>query len=215
MDNAPIREELARCGQLLATAGLVWGHSGNISARVDAGSFLISGGGTDLGYLGTDGLVLCHTDQDRHEGAGRPSMEVDLHRLIYRECGEAQAVIHSQPFFTTVVACSSIEVRTDFLPEAMSYLATVARVPYHHAGSRALAEATASTAPTSRALLLDNHGAVCWGSSLHEALLLTQTLEFLCRLLVTSHTGNIPFNYLGEDVMQDFHRHLRSIGRLP
>jgi L-fuculose-phosphate aldolase len=93
----------------------------------------------------------------------------------------------------------------------MAYLRSVERVPYYHAGSHDLAEATAAKAQASQALLLGNHGVVCWGSSLDATLLRTETLEFLCRLVVASYANGISLNYLGDDVMEDFGQHLRRI----
>jgi ribulose-5-phosphate 4-epimerase/fuculose-1-phosphate aldolase len=208
-----IREELRRCGRLLAERRLVWGRSGNISARVDSDAFLISAGGSELGSLQDDDLILCRVGKDSCEGAKKPSMELWLHREIYRSCSDAMAIIHSQPLYSTLVSCCDIAVRTDFLPEAMAYLGDVARVPYHHAGSRELAEATAAQAGESQVLLLENHGVACWGSSLDEALLKTETLEFICRLLVLSRASDLALNLLGEDVAADFLRHLRNIDR--
>jgi ribulose-5-phosphate 4-epimerase/fuculose-1-phosphate aldolase len=207
------REDLISCGRNLVERRLVWGHSGNISIKTGPNAFLISAGGTDLGLLKEEDLVLCQMDRDTWQGSKHPSMETGLHQGIYRAREDAKAVIHSQPFYSTLIACSDIDIRTDCLPEAMAYLVKVERVVYHHAGSRKLAEATASASRSSRTLILNNHGVVCWGSSLSECLLMTETLEFLCRLLVTSRTTSIGLNYLGKDVMEDFLRHLKGIGR--
>ncbi len=206
-------EELKRCGQTLIEQGLTWGHSGNISARIEPDVFIISAGGTNLGNLQNEEIIRCQIGKEACEGTVRPSMETGLHRGIYRNCREAKAIIHSQPFYSTVVACSDMPIRTDFLPETMAYLEKIERVPYHHAGSRELAEATAGLARNSRVILLNNHGVVCWGNSLDEALLLTQTLEFCCRLLVVSKSSGLDFNYLGEETIKDFRSHLRNIGR--
>lgn len=206
-------ERLINCGRALSEKGLVWGHSGNISLKIESNAFLISAGGIDIGQLNEEDLILCRIDSDEFQGTKRPSMETGLHRSIYRACENCKAIIHSQPLYTTMIACSDIEIRTDFLPEAMAYLTSVERVSYHHAGSHQLAEAAANKAANNSVLLLDNHGAICWGNSLQEALLKTETLEFLCRLLVASNTGNIKFNFLGREVMEDFHQHLRDIGR--
>lgn len=206
------RDELRRCGRLLCDRGLVWGHSGNISARLAPNAFLISAAGTDLGALDEDDFVRCEIDRDSCRGDRRPSIEAGMHRGIYAACERAAAVIHSQPFYSTLVACSDIDVRTDLLPEAMAYLRAVGRVPYHHAGSRELAEAVASKACQSRALLLANHGVICWGTSLSDALLKTETLEFLCRLLVEARGSGLTLNYVGQDAVEDFLRHLRQTG---
>jgi len=125
------------------------------------------------------------------------------------------AVIHSQPIYATTIACSNIKVNTDLLPEAMAYLGQIAIVPYHHAGSSDLADAVAASTLDSSVLLLANHGAVCWGQTLSEAFLKTETLEFLCRIVVTARAGGMDMNYLGDEVMQDFSEHLKRVGRLP
>ena len=207
---AQLQEHLRRCGQALLGKGLVWGRSGNISARLEPNSFLISAAGSNLGFLCDEDLILCRVDKDEWEGPVSPSIETGLHRRIYQACGDgATAVVHTQPFYATLMACSGVAVGTDLLPETMAYLGRVARVPYHHAGSRDLAEAVAATAPTSQVLLLENHGVVCWGTSLEDALLKTETLELLCRLLVISRASNVRLNYLGESVMHSFRQHLQ------
>ena len=192
------------CGRRLAERHLVWGRSGNISLRLDPDTFLITGSGTSLGSLGEADLVVCRLDRETSRGARLPSMESQLHREIYRCAPEAWAVIQSQAFFTTHVACSNIPVRPDCLPEAMAYLGRVERVSYAHAGSKELAEAVAKKAGAAPVLVLNNHGAVCWGDSLEDCLLKTETLEFLCRLLVGGVKGGVELNFLGADVMEDF-----------
>lgn len=191
--------------------GLVWGRSGNVSARVGEDAFLISASGSELGALNDDDLVLCRLDSEAWEGSKRPSIETGLHRGIYRAREEAMAVLHSQPLYSTLIACSDIALRADLFPEAMAYLGKVERAPYYHAGSRELAEAAATKARDSQALLLENHGVVCWGSSLDEVLLKTETLELLCRLVIVARTSGINLRYLGEKAMEDFIRHLQGI----
>ena len=182
-------EALILCGSDMIRAGLTWGNSGNISIRTESDSFMITASSTHLGSLRPEDIVRCTIHTDDFEGSRKPSMEVGFHRGIYRACQESNAIIHSQPLYSTLIACSEIEIRTDFLPEAMAYLENVLRVPYHHAGSTELAEVTSKQASSSQVLLLNNHGVVCWGNSLAVAFLMTQTLEFCCRLLITSRTA--------------------------
>ena len=198
------------CGRRLTERHLVWGRSGNISLRLEPDTFLITGSGTSLGSLTEADLVVCRLDGETCRGARRPSMESRLHRELYRRAPDAWSVVHSQAFFTTLVACSNIPVRTDCLPEAMAYLGRVERVRYAHAGSKELADAVAEKAGAAPVLVMNNHGAVCWGGSLEDCLQKTETLEFLCRLLVGGVKGGVELNFLGADVMEDFLRQLAS-----
>ncbi|MCX5999577.1 MAG: class II aldolase/adducin family protein [Chloroflexi bacterium] len=209
----PSAEDLRRCGQSLYEKRLVWGTSGNISARTSPNEFLISATGSLLGFLGEEDIVACGVDEGRCQGPKPPSIEKELHRRVYQSCGDAVAVIHSHPFYSTLVACSGIEVRTDILPETMLHLRAVERVPYRHAGSDELAQLVAERACSSRVLLLENHGVVCWGRSLEEALIETETMEVLSRLLIVSRSCGVSLKYLGEGVALEFIRHLESIGK--
>ncbi len=60
-------------------------------------------------------------------------------------------------------------------------------------------------------MLLNNHGAVVWAPNLDEVLLKTETLELLCRMVVTAQAGNIHLKYLGQEKARDFIKHLRRI----
>jgi L-fuculose-phosphate aldolase len=208
-----IKEDLIKCGHDLLTRGLIWGTSGNISARVDDDTFLISSAGSDVGELTEWELVLCHLDEETYEGEKAPSIERPLHDGVYLKNKAARAVIHAQPFYSSLVACSKILIHSDLMPETMFYLGKVERVPYRHPGSRKLADAVAERSTGSRVLLLDNHGVVCWGSSIRDALTKVETLEFLCRVLVTAGSSNLNLNYLGEEMVQDFIEHMQKLRR--
>src|SRR3972149_5521963 len=104
--SLPVMEDLKACGRALADKDLVWGRSGNISAKVEPNAFLISASSADLGALSDDDLILCHIDSDAWQGPKPPSIERELHQAIYQVAQDASAVIHSQALYTTLVACS-------------------------------------------------------------------------------------------------------------
>ena len=55
--TAKIRDELRALGRYMIDNQLVWGSSGNISARIGEDRFLISASGAWLGDLGPEDLV--------------------------------------------------------------------------------------------------------------------------------------------------------------
>ncbi|MCX6012511.1 MAG: class II aldolase/adducin family protein [Chloroflexi bacterium] len=205
------REELKYYGKVLVDKKLTWGLSGNISVKINHNTFLISSRGSDLSALEDEDIVLCRLDQSTWVGNKRPSMETELHRSLYNASEDTTAIIHAQPFYCSIIACSSLKVRADLLPEAMAHLGPVKRIPYYHAGSKELADAVASKAPSSQVLLLENHGVVCHGHSLHDALLKIEALEFLCSVLVVAKSRRIKLSYLGNDVAKDFAKHIKTI----
>ncbi len=172
------------------TLGLVWGTSGNMSIRADAGSFFITATGKGLETISGKDLVFCRTG--KNSANKNASMEWRLHSEIYRNRKDAYAVFHSQPPFSTLIACAKDKkIRTALIPEAVAYLEGIKVVPYRHAGSIELAEKCGERARKADVLLLENHGVVAFGPSIEAAVNKTLTFEFLCRLIVLSKAANM------------------------
>ncbi|MDH4028800.1 MAG: class II aldolase/adducin family protein, partial [Nitrospirota bacterium] len=170
--------------------GLVRGTGGNMSVRLDAESFFITATGRSLGDMTARDIVLCRTDKD--SDCKNASMEWMLHSRIYRSRKDVNAVFHSQPPYSTLVACAKDrKIKTRLIPEAVAFLEHIAVVPYHHAGSIELAEKCADAAKKADVLLLVNHGLVTTGPGIEDAVSRTLTFEFLCRLNVLSRTADM------------------------
>ena len=185
-----IRALLVKHSKRAFSLGLVWGTSGNMSIRADEDSFLITATGKSLGDISGKDLVRCRIDKD---SAGKnASMEWRLHSEIYRNRKDASAVFHSQPPYSTLLACARhIKIKTGLIPEAVAYLEKTEVIPYRHAGSIELAKKCAEGAKKADVLLLRNHGVVTIGSCIEDAVNKTLTFEFLCRLNVLSKSANM------------------------
>jgi len=170
--------------------GLVWGTSGNMSVRANAGSFLITASGKSLGDISEKDLVLCRLDSNIANR--KASMEWRLHSAIYSSAKNAKAVFHSQAPYSTLMACArNKKIMTALIPETIAYLNNIEVVPYCHAGSPELAKKAGEYAKKADVLLLENHGVVTYASSVEEAVNKTLTFEFLCRLTVLSRSAGI------------------------
>ena len=130
-----------------------------------------------------------------------------MHRAVYQAQPMAQAILHSSAFYTTLVACSDIELRLDIFPEAMAYSANIGRVPYLHPGTKELAEA-AGEAAEHNVIILANHGLLVWGKDVEEAVMLSEMMERLCQMMVFARLGEGAFRlqYLGPEVRREFER---------
>ena len=200
-----MRQELIKTGKYMMGYDLAWGNAGNISARTDDEHYLITASGTFLGELDETDLVLCSLHSEfQQEGGKKPFKETPMHRAIYENRPEIGAVLHASPFYSTLVACSSVEIPSNWFVETMYYLEKVERVAYHHPGSTALGDAVAEKAKSANILLLENHGVLVYDVSIKEARMALQTLEMACRMLITSQTANIPMNGLSRETERDF-----------
>jgi len=198
-----IKKILKRYGRLADKLGLVWGTSGNMSVRIDEDRFLITASGATLRKLQDEDIVVCKISNDFVKG--KPSMEFRMHKEIYQLRKKVMAVLHSQPFFSTLVACSNeLAIKKEIIPESIVYLKKIERIPYQHPGSSELALQVGKKVKTADILLLENHGVVCVGGSIQEVINKTLTLEFLCKLTIFSKAANIELKAIDRQKVIDF-----------
>ena len=201
------QKHLCELGHYLGERGLAWGTSGNISLLVDEERFLISASGAWLGTLTPEQTALCYLHEEGFAGA-RPSVETPMHRAIYRTRPEAQVVVHVSPPYSTLVACSSLEVPTDLNIENIFYLGSIARVPYIQPGTQQLAEAVAEAVREHETIILSNHGVITFHRSIPDVLMRVESFEMSCRIIVMARMANIPLNHLSAELVEA----LRSAG---
>lgn len=199
-----INNQLRQVGRYMMDHHLAWGNAGNISAKTSDDMFLITASGTYLGELSTDDFVEYSFDGSDNQSEKKPSKEVPMHLAIYEERPEIQAVLHASPFYSTLVACSDLEIPSNWFVESMYYLEKIERVGYHHPGSNALGEAVREKAKKANILLLENHGVLVYDTSIKEARMALQTLEYTCKMMVTAMGASISMNSLSKPAVTDF-----------
>ena len=93
MSETKLREEICRLGRSLFERGLTPGSSGNISAKLDDGGYLVTPTNASLGFL--DPARLSRLDALGRPVSGEaPTKEVPLHTALYQTRGAARAVVH-------------------------------------------------------------------------------------------------------------------------
>lgn len=199
---------LKKYGRMVSELGLIWGKSGNMSLRLGQDEFLITASGARLKSLSDKDLVFCRIGEDSPPGG--PSMEYRMHQQIYRVREDLSCVLHSQPLFSTLVASSAdLAIEKGLIPESIAYLREIGRISYHHPGSMELAQEVAEKIQMAEVLLLENHGVVSAGGSIEEAIHKTETLEFLCKLIVLARAARIELRSLPEEMVIEFIQRLK------
>lgn len=200
-----LKEKLQETGKYMMQYDLAWGNSGNISAKTEENSFLITASGTYLGDLDMDDFAECSLGRrEGKQGSEKPSKEVPMHQAIYETRPEIGAVLHASPLYSTLVASSNIDIPSDWFVESMYYLERIERVPYAHPGSIELGELVREKAAKANILLLENHGVIVYDTSLKEAKMALQTLEMACRMMFISKQTGIEIQSLSKRVVDSF-----------
>lgn len=188
---------LIEIGRLAGERGLLWGTGGNLSLRTAPDRFLVTATGTRLEALSPDDLVVCPVAGGPSVRPPRASSEIQVHRRIYQRRPDVGSVIHLSPPYSTLVACTDLELPLDLNPEAVLYLDAVGRAPYVEPGSDELGQAVAGALGDGAAVLMANHGSVTVGRDAWEAFRRAETLEFLARLVVTARAAGLPLAGIG------------------
>lgn len=191
------RDSLVRLSHGAAAAGLVIASCGNASVRKGPDRFLVTASGSQLADLGGGDLSEVSLEGKHLEGP-RPSIEADLHRLVFKARPKAQAVLHCHAQWATLMACLQVPQRDlDFIIEVPAYIGQHEYVPYLPPGSRELAEAVADALADPRVTVvqLTNHGQVAVGATWQEALIRLVYFERACWMALQSQPlKRIPKN---------------------
>jgi len=175
----------AACAQLVSYSarllddGLAVGSAGNMSVRAgDLVAITPSGIGyhelqpEDVCVVTLDGTAV-HTPHD-------PSSETPMHLAIYAAAA-ATAVVHTHS--AEVIALSSARAELPAIHYAIAQLGGPVRVArYVRFGSAGLAQAAVEALADRRAAILQNHGAITYGTGLPQAYDRALLLEWLARV---------------------------------
>ncbi len=185
MRESKLREQICRFGRSLFERGLTPGSSGNISARLDDGGYLLTPTNASLGSL--DPALLSRLDGDGRLLSGdAPTKEVPLHAALYQTRGSAGAVVHLHSTHSVALTLlPEIDPRAALPPLTPYYLmkcGLTALLPYFRPGDPAVADAIKGLAGKYSSVLLANHGPVVAGDTLEAAVHAIEELEETARL---------------------------------
>lgn len=177
VDDAPAAV-LAAARDMLRR-GLVEGTAGNISARQEDGTIVITPSSVDYADMEIDDLVLMDIDGNTLAcKAGRsPSSEKLLHLACYAAYDDIGSVIHSHPVFATMFAVTRQDIPA-CIDEFSIYVGGGVRCAEYAASGSADVGAAAVAALEGRgAALIANHGMVAVGPAPRQALHITALVE--------------------------------------
>jgi ribulose-5-phosphate 4-epimerase/fuculose-1-phosphate aldolase len=195
VNDTQARDAICRVGRSLFERGYVHATAGNISVRLDDGSWLITPTDASLGLL--DPQRLAHVDAAGNALSGdRPSKTLALHRRVVQEATRfdpaTRCVLHTHS--THCVALSLLgRAGDELLPPLTPYfvmkVGRVPHVPYGRPGAPEVAEAVGATIARHgeaghpiRAVVLERLGPVAWHESPDAAMAVLEELEETAKL---------------------------------
>ncbi len=197
-DTQQLREELVEVGRRVYNRGYAAANDGNMSARLDDGTVLITPTRTSKGFMKTGDLIIIDMEGRLVEGDKKPSSESDFHLKIYRDRPDVMSVCHAHPPYATGFAVAGIPLDRMVLPEVIIRLGVVPIVGYGTPGHSDLYYQISKQLKDHDAFLLANHGALTVGYSVMDAYDKMETLEQAAMIqFVAMQLGKV--NTLGKE----------------
>jgi L-fuculose-phosphate aldolase len=174
--------ELADYGRLLHQRSYVSGTNGNLSVRLGPEHVLISAAGVGKGFMQPKDFVLVTLDGKKIRGRSRPSSEIGMHLTIYKMRPDIAAIVHAHPPIATSLACARLDITKPVYSELLLTLGEIPLAPYATPGTDQLSRVLEPFIPGHDAILLQNHGAVAYSSTLRQAYLNMETVEHCAKI---------------------------------
>jgi 3-dehydro-4-phosphotetronate decarboxylase len=207
MNETKLREEICWFGKSMFDRGLTAGSSGNISARTEDGSWLMTPTNSCLGRL--DPAKLSKVDAKGALVSGdKQTKESFLHLSMYAERPGAGAIVHLHSTHSVAVSVLSDIDQSEAIPPITAYyvmkIGKLALLPYYMPGDMTLANAVREVAGRHHAILLANHGPLVAGKDLETAVYATEELEETAKLYLLLR-GN-PLRLLTKAQVEELNR---------
>jgi L-ribulose-5-phosphate 4-epimerase len=187
-----LRREVVRVGREALAAGIVHGTAGNMSVRdAESGLVAISPSGMAYPSVRPKDVVIVDLDGKVVAGKRKPSSETPMHTMVLSRFPGIGAIVHTHSHFSTVIGC----IR-DELPPILTEVCVVvgARVPVTRYGLTGTADIGASVVEvmdeSTRAVIMRNHGLICFGRDFSEALAIAEIVEESAKVYVHALAAN-------------------------
>ena len=193
-DCTELRRDVIDTCLWLLEKGLVFGTWGNVSVRLDDGNLLMTPSRLAYEAMTPEDLVILSPEGKQVAGTRLSTSERELHRRIMNRRQDIGAIIHMHSPYA--MAACAMDGGVPVISEEMCQLLggaiplSARFVPSHL--HEELGAVAAESVTETNALLLRNHGPVCFGRTLAEARICCQVVEKSCQMyLMLSAAGRM------------------------
>jgi len=182
-----LKQLIVEIGKRMWTRNFIAANDGNITVKLNDNEILTTPTGVSKGFMNTQMIIKVDlkgkiiSDSKNYN----PSSELKMHLEVYKERPDIYSVVHAHPVYATSFAVAGIPLNKCVLTEAIILIGAVPLVKYGFPSTMEIPDAIREHVKNSDALLLENHGALTYGSDLLNAYYKMETLE---------HTASIMWN---------------------
>ena len=198
-------------GRELYKQNLTIGTWGNISVLdSETGLVYIKPSGMEYNEINLEDVIVVDKQGKTIEGFRKPSVEMPMHLSIYNARKDVGAIVHYHPIYSSVLAVTGFSlpgICEDFVQVVGE---KVLCAKYALPGSEELAKNAVASLEERNAVFLLNHGTICVGRDMKEAMKVSYVVEKTAQIYILSKNVGKCKIISEEDikVMQDFARNV-------
>ncbi len=204
MDNLELRKKVIETCLFLREHGYVFGTWGNISVRLDDGNILITPSKVDYAEMKPEDLPVLAPDGSVVSGTRLSTSEREIHRRIMNQRPDVGAIIHTHS--PNAMACCALDSAIPVFSEEMCQLLggeiPISKRFVPSDSHVELGKVASESIGDHNALLLRNHGPVCVGRNLQEALVCCQIVEKTAQIYLNLLQSGQKINFLDEETVK-------------
>jgi len=194
------RDDICKVGQLVFQKGWVAANDGNITIRLDTDRILATPTGVCKGMMQPDDLIIVDMKGNKISGRLKGTSEIAMHTTVYGLRPDIRSVVHAHPPVATGYATAGRTLNLALLPEVIIGLGCVPLAEYGLPGTDALTAPMLPLIPKYDALMMANHGAVCYGEDVFKAYFKMETMEHFARISLVAELLGGPKTLPREEV---------------
>ena len=207
------REQVIEYSLKLLSEGLTNGTAGNVSIfNREKGLVAISPTGVNYSELTPEMISVVDLNGKLIEGL-KPSSELEMHMILYRNREDVNAVIHTHPVYTTVLACLREDLPAIDYMIAVTGATKVKCAEYASYGTKELAENAYKAMGSSLAVILANHGLTTAGKDIANAFNITVQVEYISNLYIKARNIGEPI-ILPDNEMNSMLERFKTYGQI-
>ena len=189
MQKQEIKELICDVCHKMWQLGWVAANDGNISVKMEDGTFWITPSGISKSFITPEKLIRVNEAMEKLEGAEGlvPSSEIKMHMRCYQEREDVGAVVHAHPPTATGYAVANKPLDEYSMIETVIAIGSVPVTPFGTPSTYEVPEAIAPYLAQHDVLLLQNHGALTVGCDLITAYYRMETLELFAKIRLNAH----------------------------
>ncbi|HUT79818.1 MAG TPA: class II aldolase/adducin family protein [Candidatus Bathyarchaeia archaeon] len=185
-----IKEQVCSAAREIYERKLVNIGEGNISARINEDSMVITPSGLNYRDPGMEDMVQMNFKGKILSHAKKPSSEYLLHQQIYLARPKVQAIIHTHSTYASAMSVSRLSLPVIFEEMAIFLGGEVACTKFASSGTEDLGKNALLTMKNLNAVLLANHGQLVVGKTLEYCVNCAQLVEKMSKIFLHAPVSN-------------------------